>query len=229
MQLPRFCVQKYVFTELSGQGMDKIFLKTLSEGKPDPDYTESDDFNVTAILSATVKDKAFAIYVQSIQQSLPEDKKLTVFDVMALCEVRDGKKIPSNKQIAQKLEQMGCIEKHGKTNAVYYILPRRYYELAGDLAAYSLATDWDINQVWAVIQPFLQKYGKAKRADLDKIIGNHLSEKQMRRHLELLKAIGFLETEGQTNQTVYILGKNFNPDNTALPMTIQRLDKSVGN
>ena len=71
--------------ERSGQGMDKIFLKTLSEGKPDPDYTESDDFNVTAILSATVKDKAFAIYVQSIQQSLPEDKKLTVFDVMALC------------------------------------------------------------------------------------------------------------------------------------------------
>ena len=148
---------------------------------------------------------------------------------LSVCTIRDGKKIPSNKQIAQKLEQMGCIEKHGKTNAVYYILPRRYYELAGDLAAYSLATDWDINQVWAVIQPFLQKYGKAKRADLDKIIGNHLSEKQMRRHLELLKAIGFLETEGQTNQTVYILGKNFNPDNTALPMTIQRLDKSVGN
>lgn len=58
--------------ERSGQGMDKIFLNTLSEGKPEPDYTESDDFNVTAILSATVKDKAFALYVQGIQQSLPE-------------------------------------------------------------------------------------------------------------------------------------------------------------
>lgn len=44
---------------------------------------------------------------------------------------------------------MGVIEKHGKTNAIYYILPRRYYELTGDMAAYSLATDWDINQVWA--------------------------------------------------------------------------------
>jgi ATP-dependent DNA helicase RecG len=173
--------------ERSGQGMDKIFLKTLSEGKPDPDYTESDDFNVTAILSATVKDKAFAIYVQSIQQSLPEDKKLTVFDVMALCEVRDGKKVPSNKLIAQKLEQMGFLEKHGKTNAIHYILPRRYYEFAGDVAAYSLATDWVINQVWAVIKAFLMKYGKAKRTDLDKIVGNHVSEKQMRRFLDTLR------------------------------------------
>jgi len=193
--------------ERSGQGMDKIFLKTLSEGKPDPDYTESDDFNVTAILSATIKDKAFAIFVQSIQQSLPEDKKLTVFDVMALCEVRDGKKVPTNKQIAQKLEQMGFLEKHGKTNAIHYILPRRYYEFAGDVAAYSLATDWDINQVWAVIKPFLKKYGKAKRADLDKIVGNHVSEKQMRRFLDMLREDGRIVTEGKRNYMYYMLGK----------------------
>lgn len=193
--------------ERSGQGMDKIFLNTLSEGKPEPDYSESDDFNVTAILSANVKDKAFAMFVQGIQQSLPEDKKLTVFDVMTLCEVRDGKKPLSNKQIAQKLEQMGFLEKRGKTNAVHYILPRRYYELAGDTAAYSLATDWDIDQVWAVIRPYLQKYGKAKRADLDIVIGNHISEKQMRRYLDELREKGLIETEGKRNYMYYKIGK----------------------
>lgn len=192
--------------ERSGQGMDKIFLNTLSEGKPEPDYTESDDFNVTATLSATVKDKAFAMYVQSIQQSLPEEKKLTVFDVMALCEIRDGKKVPSNKHIAEKLEKMGCLEKRGKTNAIYYILSRRYYELSGDMAAYSLATDWDIGQVWAVIQPFLKKYGKAKRSELDKIVGNHLSEKQMRRYLDELRDKGLIKTEGLRNYMYYMIG-----------------------
>ena len=193
--------------ERSGQGMDKIFLNTLSEGKPEPDYSESDDFNVTAILSANVKDKAFAMFVQGIQQSLPEDKKLTVFDVMTLCEVRDGKKPLSNKQIAHKLEQMGFLEKRGKTNAVHYILPRRYYELAGDTAAYSLATDWDIDQVWAVIKPFLLKYGKAKRTDLDKVVGNHISEKQMRRYLDELREKGLVETEGKRNYMYYMIGK----------------------
>lgn len=193
--------------ERSGQGMDKIFLNTLSEGKTEPDYTESDDFNVSVTFSAVVKDKAFAIFVQSIQQSLPEDKRLTVFDVMALCEVRDGKKFPTNKQIAQELEQMGFLEKHGKTNAIYYILPRRYYELAGNMAAYSLATDWDANQVWAVIQPFLKKYGKAKRAEIDKIVGNHLSEKQLRRILDELRDEGKIKTQGHNKYMYYELGE----------------------
>ena len=193
--------------ERSGQGIDKIYLLTLSEGKPEPDYTKSDDFTVIAILLATVKDKAFAMYVQGIQDSLPEDKKLTVFEVMALCEIRDGKKKPSDKLITHKLEQMGYIEKHGKTNAIYYILPRRYYELTGDVAAYSLATDWDMEQVWAVIHPFFEKYGKAKRSDLDKLVGSHVTEKQMRRFIEQWKEEGKIRTEGITNQTCYMLVK----------------------
>ena len=195
--------------ERSGQGIDKIYLITLSEGKPEPDYSKSDDFTVIAILLATVKDKAFAMYVQGIQDSLPEEQKLTVFDVMALCEIRDGQKKPSDKTITHKLEQLGFIEKHGKTNAIYYILPRRYYELTGDLGAYSLATDWDINQVWAVILPFLQKYGKAKRSDIVKIVGNHLSEKQIRRYLDLLKTNGLLKTEGHNRTTTYLLGESY--------------------
>ena len=91
--------------------------------------------------------------------------------------------------------------------AIYYILPRRYYEFAGNVAAYSLATDWDINQVWAVIKPFLKKYGKAKRADLDKIVGNHVSEKQMRRFLDTLREEGRIVTEGKRNYMYYMLGK----------------------
>ena len=213
--------------ERSGQGIDKIYLLTLSEGKPKPDYTRSDDFTVVAILLATVKDKAFAMYVQGIQDSLPEDKKLNVFDIMTLCEIRDGQKKPSDKQITHKLEQMGFIEKHGKTNAIYYILPRRYYELTGDIAAYSLATDWDINQVWAVIHPFLNKYKKAKWADIVKIIGNHLSEKQIRRYIDILKAKGFLRTEGQNRTTTYHLGDAYAANteliNKALAIGLQEL------
>ena len=47
----------------------------------------------------------FAIYVQGIQQELPNDNKLTVFDVLAMCEVRDAAKQPTDKQIAHRLEK----------------------------------------------------------------------------------------------------------------------------
>lgn len=99
------------------------------------------------------------------------------------------------------------MEKHGKTNAIYYILPRRYYELAGDLAAYSLATDWDINQVWAVISPFLQKYGRAKISDLEKLIGSHISEKRLRSYLDTLRKEGQITTEGKNKYMYYVLAK----------------------
>lgn len=220
-------LSKTGIVERSGQGIDKIYLLTLSEGKPEPDYSKSNDFTVITILHTTVKDKAFAMYVQEIQDNLPEDKKLTVFEVMMLCEIRDGCKKIRDKNIAHKLEQMGIIEKRGKTNAIYYILPRRYYELSGDMAAYSIFTDWDINQVWAVILPFLQKYGKAKRSDIVKIIGSHLSEKQIRRYLDMLKAHGLLRTEGQNRTTTYLLSDSYTTNNEligkALAIGLQEL------
>lgn len=206
-------LSKTGIVERSGQGIDKIFLYTLSEGKPKPDYSQSDDFNVSATLSATVKDTGFALYVQGIQEELSDNEKLTVFDVLALCEIRDGAKRPANKEIAQKLERMGVIEKHGKTNAQYYSLPRRYYELSGDLGAYSLKTDWDINQVWAILCPFLQKYGSAKRSEINKLLGEHVSDKQFRNFIEELKNKGFVRIEGERGQTRYYLGKCYNNRN----------------
>lgn len=214
-------LSKTGLVERSGQGIDKIFLYTLSEGKPEPDYSQTDDFNVTATLSATVKDTAFAIYVQEIQDGLPDDQKLTVFDILALCEIRDGAKRPSDKDIALKLEKLGFIEKHGKTNAQYYILPRQYYELSGDLATYSLKTDWDIRQVWAVLCPFLQKYGKAKRSEINRLLGNHISDKQFRNFMEELKNKGLIRTEGERGKTLYFLGTDYNAHNAIITKALE--------
>ena len=83
-------LSKTGIVERSGQGIDKIFLYTLAEGKPEPNYSYSDDFFVTAILYATIKDLGFAMFVQSIQNELADDEKLSVFEVLALCKVRDG-------------------------------------------------------------------------------------------------------------------------------------------
>ena len=202
-------LSKTGIVERSGQGMDKIFLYTLSEGKPKPDYTQSDNFSVTVILSGSVKDTGFAMYVQSIQQELPDDGKLSVFDVLALCEVRDGAKRPKDRAATEKLVRLGYLEKHGKTNAVYYILPRRYYEMTGNLAEYSIVTDWDAEQVLAVLAPYLLKYGKAKKAEIMRIVGEHLSEKQLRKYIDALLDDGMLCKEGERGNTTYYIGDNY--------------------
>lgn len=195
--------------ERSGQGMDVIFRLTLSEGKQMPDYNKTDDYQVVAILSARVKDPGFCLFINSIQQELPENQKLSVFDILTFCDIKDGLQ-PKDKEIAKKLFSMGYLEKRGKTSAIRYILPRRYYELTNNLAEYSGLTDWDDQQVLAVLLPFLTKYGKAKKSDIAGVIGSHISETQLRRIIERLsKPGGPLIKAGKTTNTVYSLSPEF--------------------
>ena len=202
-------LSKTGIVERSGQGIDKIFLYTLAEGKPAPDYSKSDNFDVTAILSASVKDASFALFIQTIQRDLPDSEKLTVFDIIELCKIRDGQHKGIDKNIAKKLEEKQCVEKHGKTNAQYYTLARHYYEIAGKTADYSRLVDWTADQLLAILAPYLQKYGKAKKSDILKIVGDHVSDKQLRNFLEHLKNLELIKTEGEKGRMVYMLGDQY--------------------
>ena len=196
--------------ERSGQSMDVIFRLTLSEGKQTPDYSKTNDYQVTAILSATVKDPGFALFIKSIQQELPENQKLSVFDVLTFCAIREGKQ-PKDKEIAKRLYSMGYLEKRGKTSAIRYILPRRYYELTGNQSEYSELTDWDDEQIWSVLFRYLKKYGTAKKTDIAKLIGQHISDSQLRRLLERLSEGPNppLIKEGKTRNLTYSLSKDY--------------------
>lgn len=213
-------LSKTGIVERSGQGMDKIFLYTLSEGKPAPDYSKSDYFDVTATLSALVKDSGFALFIQSIQNELPDNQKLTVFDMIELCKIRDGENKSIDKRIAKALEEKHCLEKHGKTNAQYYTLARHYYELSGKTAEYSMLVDWTANQVLAVLAPYLEKYKRAKKGDILKIVGDHISEKQLRNFLKQLKNLELIKTEGERGQMVYMLGDKYKERNDIIEKAI---------
>lgn len=194
--------------ERSGQGMDIIFRLTLSEGKQKPDYGKTDDYQVTAILSAVVKEPAFALFIQAIQQELPENQKLSVFDIMTFSAIREGKQ-PWDKDIAKRLYELGYLEKRGKTSAIRDIMPRRYYELTGNMTEYSNLIDWDDEQVWAVLFPYLNKYGKAKKTDISKLLMSHISDSQLRRVIERFTDKGLIIKSGKTVNTVYTLSPDY--------------------
>ncbi len=103
--------------ERSGQGIDKIFLNTLSEGKLPPDYSRSDSFYVSLLLSSQIEDPAFAQFVMDIQESLDDTNKLTAFDVITLNDIRLGKdKKLLDKDIVAKLFKGGYIESRGNVS-----------------------------------------------------------------------------------------------------------------
>lgn len=195
--------------ERSGQGVDKIIKNTLAEGKDKPDYSHSDPFRVELQLSAVIKDKAFAMFLDSEQRDLLEEERLSVFEVMALNEIREGQSERVSKDIIKQLLDRNLIEKRGKTRGTYYILSKSYYELCGKEGEYSLKDDWSINQVVSVIMPHFAKFEKAKMKDFVKLLEGHLTRRQVRLMIDQLVEKDYLTKEGEGAATVYKIADAF--------------------
>ena len=203
-------LQKTGIVERSGQGVDKIFYQMLSEGKKAPDYSSSDDFQVNLLLSAIIEDKAFALFIESIQSEYKEDEKLSVFEIIELSKIKDG--LPRKNidlKILEKLLQRGLVEKKGKTKGVKYILSREYFEFIDKKASYSKETDWDEQQAFYIILQHLQKFKKAKMKDIVELFEGRLTRKQVRYIVGKLVDRNDLEKEGKGKGTVYTIGENY--------------------
>ena len=201
-------LSKTGLVERSGQGIDRIFINTLSEGKPDPDYSQSDDFSVNLTLSAEIEDKAFALFIRSVQDSLPDDNKLSVFDIVTLNEIRKGNKRSFDKNIIDKLKDKKLIEPIGKTKGTTYILSKDYYEFADKKVEYSKLTDWDINQAFTMIQMYLTKHHKAKMGDFVNLFEGHITRRKIKYFVEKMLDADLLKTIGSGSGTRYILSDN---------------------
>lgn len=190
-------LQKTGVVERSGQGVDKIFYNTLIEGKAVPDYSKSDYFQVNLKLSAVIEDRAFALFIVAVQEELPETEKLSVLEVIALNMIKKSMtKNDLDAEIVSKLLNKKLIEKRGKTNAIYYILSKDYYEFTDEKAKYYNLQELDESQVFNTIFQFLLKEGKAKMKDFVGLFEDKLSRKQVRTRVEKFVQNETIEQQG---------------------------------
>ena len=194
----------------AGQGVDKIYYNTLVEGKAEPDYTKSDDFQVNLKLSAVIEDRAFALFIVAIQDELPETEKLSVLEVITLNMIK--KNVPKKDldvEIVMRLLEKKLIEKRGKTNAIYYILSKDYYEFTDEKAKYYNLQELDENQVFNIILQFLLKEGKAKMKDFVGLFEDKLSRKQVRSRVEKFVLNKTIEQQGEGSTSIYKINDEY--------------------
>lgn len=203
-------LQKTGIVERSGQGVDKIFYNTLIEGKAVPDYSKSDYFQVNLKLSAVIEDRAFALFIVAVQDELPETEKLSVLEVITLNMIKkSATKNNLDSEIVSKLLEKKLIEKRGKTNAVYYILSKDYYEFTDEKAKYYNLQELDENQVLTIVSQYLLKERRAKMKDFVGLFDGKLSRKQVRLRVEKFVTNKILKQEGEGSSSVYEIGENF--------------------
>lgn len=203
-------LQKTGIVERSGQGVDKIFYNTLIEGKAEPDYTKSDYFQVNLKLSAAIEDRAFALFIVAVQEELPETEKLSVSEVITLNMIKKNiAKKDLDIEIVSKLLEKKLIEKRGKTNAIFYILSKDYYEFTDEKAKYYNLQELDESEVLTKILQFLSKEGKAKMKDFVGLFEDKLSRKQVRFRVEKFVINRILEQKGEGSSSIYEIANDY--------------------
>lgn len=166
-------LEKTGLVERSGQGVDKIFSITLSEGKAEPDYINSDMFQVSLILKTEIFDKAFHVFVSQYQNS-EKEPKLGVEQIITLCKIRNGISQNLTAETVRQLEKSGLIEKvSGHTNR--YTLSQEYHALVND--GLKIGKRYIVKEIELVL---LALQGNTlKIGDLQEILKNSLSRNQI--------------------------------------------------
>ena len=191
--------------ERSGQGVDKIFYLTISQGKPEPDYTHSGAFQVSLILSGSVEDKAFNIFIKQGNESLAESEKLTVHDIIALNKIRQGQFLGIHLDVMKRLESLRFIERVGSGSSQRYVLGDLYQGL---LNVPLKIGNYAVNELRIVVKLFERMDSVKMGAFVSAFIGS-LNREQVKFLVEKLVEDEVLVKKGKGSATEYQLAEQF--------------------
>ncbi|MBU2554203.1 MAG: putative DNA binding domain-containing protein [Bacteroidetes bacterium] len=190
-------LEKTGLVERSGQGVDKIFSITLSEGKSEPDYKSSDLFQVSLTLRTEIIDKAFHVFVSQYQNSNKEPK-LGVEQIITLCKIRQGIFQHLKPEIVTQLEKTGLLQRvSGHTNR--YTLSEEYHNLLNEsLKIGKRYIVKEVEQMLLVMQGNALKVG-----ELEGALSDSLSRNQIKYLLQKLIEDDILKVDGKYKGAKY--------------------------
>jgi ATP-dependent DNA helicase RecG len=196
-------LEKTGLVERSGQGVDKIFSITLSEGKAEPDYKNSDMFQVSLILRTEIIDKAFHVFISQYQNS-EKEPKLGVEQIITLCKIRNGIFQNLKPEIVSQLEKSGLIERiSGHTNR--YTLSKEYHALVND--GLKIGKRYLVKEIELLL---LALQGNAlKIGDLEDLLKDSLSRNQINYLKMKLLEDDVLKVEGKIKGARYSIADRY--------------------
>jgi ATP-dependent DNA helicase RecG len=197
-------LEKTGLVERSGQGIDKIYAYTLSEGKPMPSYDDSDMLQVSLQLSGVVEDKAFHIFINEVQKNRKPEEILGAEQITALHKVKTGQFTAIKQETIQVLERQGLVVRAGG-HTQRYVLPDAYAQLSsGEQRIGKRYLTREIEQILIPLQDNALKIG-----ELGKALSGALNRNQLRFLINKLYADEIIISEGQGRGTKYKLADGY--------------------
>ena len=118
-------IEKAGLIERSGQGVDIMYANCISEGRNLPDYSSSDDFQVTLRIESAIINTLLRKFITYYQADKEPQERLNVFDLLTIYSIvrREGTFI--NERSIARLTKEGIVINHPKYG---YIMSDIYFE-----------------------------------------------------------------------------------------------------
>lgn len=201
--------------ERSGRGVDKIYRGMLRFGRPEPDYSRTDDYGVVLQLSTADADQAFLQLVVE-QENRHEGKPLPIDTLIVLAALREQRRLNTEalakhiqrdqaqaRRTLEHLVEAGLVASHGNTRNRSYTLSVEVYRAKGEQVAYTRQAGFSRLQHEQLILAHVQHHGEIRRNEVMDLC--HLNKDQATRLLGKLKAERKLVQHGSKRGSFYRL------------------------
>ena len=181
--------------ERSGQGADRMFENSVKESKLPPDFSGTDDYQVSLVLHGEVQDPLFLRFLEQIGKETLSTFHTT--DLLVLDLVHRGQPIPRwARDRIPVLRRLEVIEKVGRD----YILSRQFYEFVGRKGIYTRKRGLDRETNKALLEKHIQdnkRHGSRFREFRDVL--PDLTRDQIQTLLREMKKDGLVHSIGRTH------------------------------
>ena len=183
--------------ERSGQGANRMFEESIKEGKPRPDFTGTDDYQVEVTLRGEIQNPAFLGFLQKIGA-----ERLATFgtkDILVLDAVQREEPLPEDlKERLPHLMDEGIIERIGRGRGVRFILSRKFHSFLGQDGAYTRRKGLDRETNKALLMKHIEERREVGAAmkEFEQVLPA-LSRRQIIGLVQELRGEGRIHPEGE--------------------------------
>ena len=192
--------------ERSGQGANRMFEESIKESKPRPNFTRSDNYQISVTLHGEVEDPQFLKFLEQVGKETLTS--FTTQDLLILDFINRDEQIllKELKENVASLRDREIIEMIGRGKGTRYILSRRFYKFLGKGGVYTRKKGLDRETNKALLLKHVQDFQKdgSRLKELSQVLP-HFTLPQVRKMLIELKNEEKIRCIGRTKAALWFL------------------------
>lgn len=196
--------------ERAGQGADRIYEECVRQGKPLPDFTHTDAYQVALTLHGEIADDGFLQFLHRVSDEHAD--VMTTQDLIVLGHVRRRERVPRElKPCLRKLVELGVLASSGRgAGRRYHFSQHLQYEISS-VQRLNVVHDRNVHKALLLKHVRVNAGTGVKFEELQRLLPD-VGRIQIQRLLRELRRDGLVENRGETKATRW-----FPTTNVAIP------------